>query len=112
MTRTEFPQSVKAKAALRAGGKCECCGFKIPGRPEYDHVLPDGLGGEPTLANCQVLCSKCHRLKTADDMKPIAKADSVRRGNEGRKRRKGRRLPGGRDDRWKRTINNGTVERR
>lgn len=111
MTRREFPQSVKRDAAFRAGGKCECCGLKIIGRPEYDHVLPDGLTGDPTLENCQVLCSKCHTIKTKQDKARMAKADSIRRGNEGRKRRKGRPLPGNKDSDWKHTLSGEWIRR-
>lgn len=110
MTRQEFPQSVKRDAAFRAGGKCECCGMKILGRPEYDHVLPDGLTGDPTLENCQVLCSKCHGIKTKRDKARMSKADSVRRSNEGRKRRKGRPMPGTRASGMRKRFD-GTVER-
>lgn len=94
MPREEFTAATKAAAALRAGGHCECCLIKILGVPEYDHVLPCGLGGDNSLENCQVLCGKCHRLKTADDRKPMAKADRLKRKREGRERRKGRPMPG------------------
>jgi 5-methylcytosine-specific restriction endonuclease McrA len=44
----------------------------------YDHIIPDGLGGEPTLDNCQVLCKSCHNLKTAKtDVPRIAKAKRI-----------------------------------
>jgi hypothetical protein len=52
-----------------------------PGEAECDHILPDALGGEPTLANCMVLCRQCHRGpggKTAQDIAKIRKADRAR----------------------------------
>jgi 5-methylcytosine-specific restriction enzyme A len=68
--RREFPPKVKLAAWDRCGGNCEQCHARILGRAEYDHVLPDWLGGEPTLENLQVLCSKCHRLKTSTEDVP------------------------------------------
>lgn len=78
--RREFPAPVKLLAWDRCGGCCEQCLARIVGRPEYDHILPDALGGEPVLANCQVLCSKCHRLKTSgQDVPRIAKTKRTKR---------------------------------
>lgn len=78
--RKEFTASVKLEAWERCGGFCADCLTKIIGRPEYDHIIPDALGGEPTLDNCQVLCSKCHRLKTSErDVPRIAKTKRQKR---------------------------------
>lgn len=67
---------------------CEICGKRILGLPEYDHITPDGLGGEPTLENCQVLCGACHRAKTHIEDRPImAKADRQMKSAAGIKRR-------------------------
>jgi len=62
--RAEFSKATKAAAMLRAGGLCECCGLKIIGTPEYDHILPAALNGGNDLDNCIVLDPKCHRRKT------------------------------------------------
>lgn len=74
--RQEFARKVKAAAALRAKGHCEGCGRKLlEGDFHYDHDIPDGLGGEPTLDNCRVLCRSCHSAKTTlEDVPRIAKA--------------------------------------
>jgi len=78
--RQEFPAKVKLAAWERSAGHCEECMARIIGRPEYDHILPDALGGEPVLENCAVLCSKCHRLKTSTgDVPRIAKAKRQQR---------------------------------
>lgn len=81
--RREFSAHVKAKAALRSGGKCEECTARIgDGGFHYDHIIPDGLGGEPTLENCMVLCLTCHRAKTTTkDVPRIAKMKRQRRGH-------------------------------
>lgn len=109
--RREFRKSVKLAAWQRCGGYCEQCHLKIIGVPEYDHVLADGLGGEPTLENCQVLCVKCHRIKTAtEDIPKIAKADRIRKKSVGLGSR-GRPIPGSRRSKWKRTVSGEVVER-
>lgn len=80
MTRTNFTRGVKLDAWMRAKGHCAVCTAKIrPGNgPHYDHVVPDALGGDATVENCQVLCRTCHDLKTRqDDVPRIAKAKRV-----------------------------------
>lgn len=78
--RREFSRKVKLAAFKRAKGKCEKCGMWLHvGRVHYDHVTPDGLGGEPTLENCAVLCKWCHGGKTAKhDVPMMAKADRLK----------------------------------
>lgn len=90
--RREFPAKVKLAAYERCqkDGKphCEECGLRIVGVPEYDHIKPDGLGGEPTLENCAVLCGKCHRIKTHEHDRPVMqKADNQKKAAAGVKRK-------------------------
>ena len=90
--RTEFSKKVKLAAYMRClvNGKphCELCDLPILGIPEFDHVKPDGLGGEATLQNCMVLCGKCHRRKTHEEDRPImAKADRQFKAKAGIKRK-------------------------
>lgn len=79
--RREFSKGVRAKAADRSKGLCEGCGVKLPvGGYHYDHDVPDGLGGEPTLENCRVLCLPCHKVKTIEHDNPrMQKADRQRK---------------------------------
>lgn len=81
MARREFPKAVKVAAVKRAtrDGKlfCEGCNGLLTGRFEIDHIRADGLLGEPTLENARVLCSICHKEKTAADVRSIAKAKRV-----------------------------------
>lgn len=66
MTRREFSRTIMREAFVRANGKCEGChGRLYIGHFQYDHIVADSIGGEPTLDNCQVLCSACHGTKTA-----------------------------------------------
>lgn len=85
--RREFPLSVRKKAFIRCCGKdgiprCERpgCGKQLrAGNIEYEHLNPDGLGGEPTLENCGVWCAvPCSSKKTHTEDNPrMAKADRV-----------------------------------
>ena len=80
MTRRNFPDKVKAAAFERAKGRCEKCTAKLfVGKIHYDHRIPDAMGGEPTLGNCDVLCTACHSIKTTRaDVPAIAKVKRIR----------------------------------
>jgi 5-methylcytosine-specific restriction endonuclease McrA len=79
--RREFSKAVMRDAAARAGGRCENpnCGARLAlGDFHYDHIIPDALGGEPTLDNCQVICRACHKEKTGKaDIPRIAKTKRI-----------------------------------
>lgn len=95
MSRREFSRFVKREAFVRANGFCEGqpygkpCGVKLTlGKYHYDHVIPDGLGGEPVIENCSVLCVACHKDKTTTkDVPAIAKTKRIQ------DRQKGIRAP-------------------
>lgn len=78
--RQNFPLSVRRAALERAAGFCEsrsselCTGKLISGQYRFDHTLPDGLGGQPTLDNVTVQCVHCDAPKTSGDIKSIARA--------------------------------------
>ncbi len=70
-----FPKAVKEAAFTRSGGRCECDRTSHGGHPkgrcqtkistlsvDYHHVRSRKVGGPDTLANCEALCRKCHRL--------------------------------------------------
>jgi 5-methylcytosine-specific restriction endonuclease McrA len=88
MPRREFPARIKAAAALRANGHCEeCSRWLMTGDFHFDHEIPDGLGGEPTLENCKVLCRSCHGAKTTtEDVPRISKAKRNYRTSHGIKK--------------------------
>lgn len=108
--RREFPAKVKVAAFERAKGCCEECTAKLaPGNVHYDHRIPDAVGGEPTLDNCQCLCTACHRIKTSgEDMPRIVKTRRQHRQHIGAKAPSRQPLPGGRGDKFKRKLD-GTV---
>ena len=94
--RVEFDQRTKDKAWVRDEGTCRHCKVKIaPGAARYDHILPAGLGGKATLANCQVLCEPCHTVKTGkEDIPRIRKADRQRRYHNGTKAEPTKKIQG------------------
>jgi len=84
MARKEFTRKIRTAAIERAAGHCEKCKAALKkGEGEVDHILPDVLGGEPVLANAQVLCQQCHAEKTANDIRRTRKADRQRDKNNG-----------------------------
>ena len=78
----------------------------MPGKFIYDHIIPDALGGEPTLENCQVLCSTCDDTKTdTQDIPAIAKVKRIRAKHIGAKQPS--RFPGAKNSKWKQKIGGG-----
>lgn len=88
--RREFSQKVRKLAFARCcrngtlPGIPQCerpgCGAVLrSGNIEYEHLDPDGLGGEPTLENCGVWCAvPCSSKKTHTEDNPrMRKADRV-----------------------------------
>ena len=94
--RREFTARVKVAAYERSGGQCEACRAALmPGRIHYDHVIPDAMGGSPTIENCAVLCTACHGVKTTrQDVPQIAKAKRIQAKHIGAKSSKFRRPAG------------------
>jgi 5-methylcytosine-specific restriction endonuclease McrA len=76
--RREFPKQVKRDALKRAAKCCEACSLPFGVKFHFDHDIADGLGGEPTLENCKVLCHGCHDEKTRKhDVPLIAKVKRI-----------------------------------
>ena len=78
--RREFPKAVKVAVIKRATSdgiipyvRCEGCGASVK-KWRIDHIRADGLLGEPTLENAQLLGPCCYAEKDAADAKAIAKA--------------------------------------
>ena len=77
MTRREFSTAVKVAVVKRAtlNGLVYCDGCGLPTRDyRIDHKRADGLLGEPTLENAQLLGKCCYAAKDAADTTAIAKA--------------------------------------
>jgi 5-methylcytosine-specific restriction protein A len=86
--RMEFSKRTKRDAFVRAEGNCEGCGARLTiGKYHYDHIIPDGLGGEAILDNCAVLCVACHKVKTTTkDVPLIAKTKRIQDRQKGIKK--------------------------
>lgn len=117
-SRREFPQAVRKAAFVRCcrGGvpHCETCNTELNGRVGiiYEHVVPDGLGGEPTLDNCKVHCKTCADVKTFEEDNPrMQKADRGFKKEFGLKARRSPPMPGSKASGIRKRMN-GTVERR
>ena len=64
--RKEFPGKIRVAAWERSRGLCENCTKRLsPGDVFYEHLVPDGLTGQPTLENCGVYCKTCWATKTS-----------------------------------------------
>jgi 5-methylcytosine-specific restriction endonuclease McrA len=74
---TGFSAKTEDEAYARANGRCEDCQGQLkPGKFQFDHIKPRGLGGDNSLGNCRVRCTVCHLKKTMDeDMPQMRKAD-------------------------------------
>jgi 5-methylcytosine-specific restriction endonuclease McrA len=83
--------------------------MRLTAKFHYDHIVPDGLGGEPVLENCAVLCWPCHADKTAaQDVPQIAKAKRQHVKAIGAKPPSRNPLPGSKNSKWKKKMD-GTV---
>lgn len=90
MSRTEFTRKTKQEALQRSGLRCEAagtrygfeegqrCNCSLSLGVQYDHAVPDALGGGNSLENCLAICVQCHRFKTKNDVKQIAKSNRQR----------------------------------
>ena len=110
--RSEFSNKVKRDALNRANGKCEnpACGASLSlNKYHYDHRIPDQMGGDASLDNCQLLCWACHKEKTKADVGDIAKAKRIERRHLGIRPKS--RFPGSRDSKLKKKIGGGVVPR-
>ena len=112
--RQEFSRKTLREALRRANGRCEnieCQAVLKPGEGEGDHRTPCALGGDNSLANCQITCRVCHKAKTALDIGMIRKADRQRDRASGGLRSTSRPIPGSKASGLRKRMN-GTVERR
>lgn len=127
-SRREFSTETKRQAVRRSGGICEChllakagipgfrldgCGLSIGvGNTWFEHVICDGIGGDPTLDNCAVLTKTCGRLKSRRyDIPIVAKVKRQQNLRFGIRSRSSAPLPGGREDYLKKKLNGEVVRR-
>ena len=115
MKRRTLTPAIKRLVLERYDHRCGACRDPFgPELIEFDHILPLALGGADEPGNLQPLHPACHKEKTAQDLKRIAKADRMARVLEegrGRKRRGPPLESKPFDKRFRRRLD-GTVERR
>lgn len=90
MARAEFSRKTKREALARSGHKCEAsgprygfadgqrCNCDLALGVQFDHNVPDQLGGDNSLGNCMAICVQCHKYKTRNDVRQIRKSDRQR----------------------------------
>ena len=76
---TPISKAEKNEVIRQAGGKCKKCGRSAnPG--QVDHIINVARGGKNEMSNYQLLCKRCHDIKSKREAK-------YGRENKGRKRR-------------------------
>lgn len=90
MSRTEFTRKTKQAALERSGHRCEAsgprygfdegqrCNCHLSLGVQFDHDVPDQMGGDNSLENCRAICVQCHKVKTKGDIQAIRKSDRQR----------------------------------
>jgi 5-methylcytosine-specific restriction endonuclease McrA len=90
MARHEFTRKTKQEALVRSGHRCEAtgtrygfeegqrCNCSLSLGVQFDHDVPDQLGGDNSLENCRAICVQCHKHKTRNDIQQIRKSDRQR----------------------------------
>jgi 5-methylcytosine-specific restriction enzyme A len=62
-------ERLRERVVDRDNGACVACeaqGRATPGA-EVDHIIPKAKGGDDSMGNLRLLCTPCHRQKTAED---------------------------------------------
>lgn len=61
---------LKKIARARSGGRCAECECEVTDKTgQVDHKMPVSQGGGHHIDNLQILCAKCHRKKTNDEIR-------------------------------------------
>ena len=113
MSRRPMTRSRKVRIFEVAGGICHICGSKIDGvreRWDAEHVIPLAAGGDDDDDNLRPAHVACHRGKTTEDAKVIAKTKRVRAKHMGAAPKRSR-FATSRTGAWKAKVG-GQVERR
>jgi 5-methylcytosine-specific restriction protein A len=122
--RRAFSKPTMRAALERSEGRCEAigilyglhsgerCNAPLNRGKIFDHVTADGIGGEPTLENCLVICPTCNSVKTNHgDIPRIAKMKRQRDDDLGIRSTKSKPLPGGRGSRLKKRMDGRVQDR-
>ena len=79
-TRKHFSQRERVRLFELNTGSCYLCSQKIQVGEvwEIEHVIPWELTRDDTDSNLRLAHVKCHKVKTAADVRSIRKADRVK----------------------------------
>jgi 5-methylcytosine-specific restriction protein A len=108
----KIPPRVRLRVFDKAAGRCEGCARKLrPGDGwQADHIKSIINGGANRESNLQLLCSWCHKEKTAGDV--AEKAVTYRKKSKNAGIRKPSRMAGSRDSNIKIKMDGTVVDRR
>ena len=92
MTRKSFSKKFRIEIFSNKGGRCYLCKglIQVGDKWDIEHIIPIALGGSNEDDNLDIVHAKCHRFKTNDDVKVIAKAKRVEAKHKGFARPKGK----------------------
>ncbi len=109
---TAAPPRVRLRVFERSDGRCHRCNRKIRAGDKWflEHLVAIINGGQNAEGNLGVTCSWCLPGKNAEDVAEKKLVARKRKKDLGITKAK-RPMAGGRDSRWKRTIDGRTVER-
>ncbi len=104
----------KAAVFQAHGGICHLCGEKIDGtreRWDLEHIIAIARGGADDESNVAPAHVDCHKPKTAEDRRLMAKEARVKAKHIGAKPQPKRRLPGGKGSGWRAKVGGGWERR-
>lgn len=70
--RRFFSNDEKWDLYRKSNGRCQICHIELHEIFQADHVVPFSQGGETSIANGQVLCGNCNRIKSASNGSRLA----------------------------------------
>lgn len=79
MTRKHFSQRERVRLFTLNGGKCHLCtmSIKVGETWEIEHEIPWELTRDDSDGNLKLAHVHCHKIKTAQDVRDIRKADRL-----------------------------------
>lgn len=85
MSRKTFSRKERVRIFDLNGGSCHLCGQKIKVGEAWDleHIVPWELTRDDSDENVKPAHKSCHKVKTAEDVAVIRKADRIRAKNIG-----------------------------
>jgi hypothetical protein len=64
----ELTEEEKEQVKKRDGYACLCCGIKVKGKLQIDHIKPFSISEETSIENSQTLCIICNRCKGKNEI--------------------------------------------